>query len=219
MGGVRWLPTSRVLLKCWLIYDRKVSAVRLHITLLLLENPPDLFNSSAPVPWTSSLVSQRGKKAALLFLLNVAGTAKKRWLITTNCCKWLTISVQTHVWSLLGPEINSKSYRNTSPQSSRDMAKAPVKKSFQLVVLSTLMNTLTKLQLTASRALISLILFIARSRDWTASTVKPGSALMCFPFPSPTKLFKYSIQNIVFKVRGRLPLLERERKYKGIFFA
>lgn len=97
------------------------------------------------------------------------------------------------------------------------MAKAPVKKSFQLVVLSTLMNTLTKLQLTASRALISLILFIARSRDWTASTVKPGSALMCFPFPSPTKLFKYSIQNIVFKVRGRLPLLERERKYKGIF--
>lgn len=220
MGGVRWLPTSRVLLKCWLIYDRKVSAVRLHITLLLLENPPDLFiQFRASSLNIVTIVSQRGKKAALLFLLNVAGTAKKRWLITTNCCKWLTISVQTHVWSLLGPEINSKSYRNTSPQSSRDMAKAPVKKSFQLVVSSTLMNTLTKLQLTASRALISLILFIARSRDWTASTVKPGSALMCFPFPSPTKLFKYSIQNIVFKVRGRLPLLERERKYKGIFFA
>lgn len=148
--------------------------------------------SSAPVPWTSSLVSQRGKKAALLFLLNVAGTAKKRWLITTNCCKWLTISVQTHVWSLLGPEINSKSYRNTSPQSSRDMAKAPVKKSFQLVVLSTLMNTLTKLQLTASRALISLILFIARSRDWTASTVKPGSIRLSLEHHSQDVFYRFT---------------------------
>lgn len=69
------------------------------------------------------------------------------------------------------------------------MAKAPVKKSFQLVVLSTLMNTLTKLQLTASRALISLILFIARSRDWTAVHGEAGISFNVFSFPVSYKAF------------------------------